>query len=120
MDNATSLSLARIAVGAAAWAAPEFGLKAALLDPTAPQSPYLVRLFGARDVALGAITLLAGPEHKPALLRVGLGVDGSDLVASLLAWRERAVTPVTGAVLAGATVAALAAGVAALGQQRRA
>lgn len=119
MDQATTLSLARIAVGAAAWAKPELGLKSAMLDPEAPQSPYLLRLFGARDVALGAITLLAKPDHKPALLRVGLAVDGADGAAAVLALQKKAVEPVAGALLAGAAGAAILAGVVALSQQRR-
>jgi len=120
MDQATTISLARIAIGAAAWANPELGLKSAMLDPESPQSPYLLRLFGARDVALGAITLFAKPEHKPALLRVGLAVDGADGAAAVLALQKKAVEPIAGAVLAGAAGLAIVAGFIALGQQRKA
>ena len=115
MDNATSLSLARIGFGSAAWAMPRLGLKAALLDASHPQAPLLVRLFGARDLALGAVTLLA--EHRPMLLKVGIAVDASDAVAGLIAWRTGAVGPVAGLALAGAAVAAVATGAAALGQE---
>jgi hypothetical protein len=119
MDNATSLSLARIVVGTAAWAAPELSLRAGMLDATAPQSPYMLRLFGARDVALGAITLMAAPEHKPALLKVGLAVDAADAAAAVHALQRRQVQPPTGVALAGMAVAAVVAGVVALGQQKR-
>ena len=119
LDQATTLSLARIAVGAAAWANPELGLRSAMLDPEAPQSPYLLRLFGARDVALGAITLLAKPGLKPALLRVGLAVDGADAAAAAVALQKKQVEPLVGAVLAGAAGAAVLAGLVALGQQRK-
>ena len=119
MDNATTLSLARIVAGAGAWAAPEFGLKTAMLDPTAPQSPYLVRLFGVRDVALGAITLLAKPEAKPALLKLGILVDAGDAAAAVLALKAEAVKPPTGVALAGVAAAAVVAGFVAVGQQRR-
>jgi hypothetical protein len=118
MDNATSLSLARIAIGAAAWAAPELSLRAGMLDAHAPESPYLLRLFGARDVALGAVTLFAAPEHKPALLRVGLAVDAADAGAAVMALRSRRLSTRTGAVLTGAAGAAMVAGLVALGQQR--
>jgi hypothetical protein len=118
MDNAISLSLARIVVGTAAWAAPDLSLKAAMLDPTAPQSPYMLRLFGARDVALGAITLMAKPEHKPALLKVGLAVDGADAAAAARAVQLGQLKPPTGAALAGMALAAVVAGVVALGQQQ--
>jgi hypothetical protein len=118
MDNATSLSLARIVVGTAAWAAPELSLKAGMLDPSAPQSPYMLRLFGARDAALGLITLLAKPDHKPALLKVGLAVDAADAAAAVRAMQQRQLKPPAGITLAGAAAAAVVAGVVALGQQR--
>ena len=116
MDQATSLSIARIVVGTAAWVAPKPALKAGLLDAAAPQSPYLLRLFGARDVALGTITLLAPPATRPALLKVGMAVDGGDAAAALLALKSGQLKPVAGVVLAGAGVAAVLAGVQALGQ----
>ena len=120
MDNATVLSLARIAVGAAAWANPELSLRAGMLDASAPQSPYLLRLFGVRDAALGAITLLAAPEHKPALLRLGLGVDGADTGAAVIALRKKQLETLPGAVLAGAGALAVVGGLVALSQQRKA
>ncbi len=116
MDNATSLSLARIVVGAAAWAAPEFSLKAGMLDATAPQSPYLLRLFGARDVALGAATLFAAPEHKPAMLKLGLGVDSADAAAALHALSQGQLSKPTGVALAAMAGSAVAAGIVALKQ----
>jgi len=117
LDHATTLSLARIVVGAAAWASPELSLKSAMLDPAAPQSPYLLRLFGARDMALGLVTLLAAPEYKRALLGVGLAVDGADAAAAVLAVQKKAVEPVAGAVLAAGAGAAILAGLVAVGQQ---
>ncbi len=117
MDNATSLSLARIVVGAAAWAAPELSLKGAMLDAGATQSPYLLRLFGARDVALGAATLLAAPEHRSTLLKIGLGVDAGDTAAAVLALSQGQVSKPTGVILAAAAGAAVAAGFAALAQR---
>ena len=118
MDQATTLSLARIVVGAAAWAAPETGLKVSKLDAEAPQSPYLLRLFGARDVALGAITLLAPPASKPALLKVGVAVDSADAGAALLALKAGQLKPSVGLVMAAAAGGAIVAGIAALGQQK--
>lgn len=117
MDNATSLSLARIVVGAAAWVSPQFSLKAAMLDPTAPQSPYMLRLFGTRDAALGLITLMAKPEHKPALLKVGLGVDAGDAAAALQALQAGQLKPPAGITLTAAAGAAVVAGLVALKQQ---
>ena len=119
MDNATTLSLARSAVGAAAWAAPEFSLKAGMLDPAAPESPYLLRLFGARDAALGLVTLLAAPEHKASLLMVGVGVDAADTAAAVRALQHRRLGTATGVTLAAAAAAALLTGAGALAQHRR-
>jgi hypothetical protein len=117
MDNATSLSLARVAVGTAAWVAPEFSLKAGMLDHTAPQSPFMLRLFGVRDAALGAITLMAAPAAKPALLKVGLVVDAADAAAAVRAVQRGQVKTPTGATVAGMALAAVVAGAVALGQQ---
>src|SRR5690242_128496 len=56
MDNEQTIrSLAglRMAVGTSAWATPRLAGKAFGLDADDnPQSPYLARLFGIRDVAL--------------------------------------------------------------------
>ena len=44
----------RIAIGTASWLTPRVAGKLFGLDAKAnPQSPYLARLFGARDIALG-------------------------------------------------------------------
>jgi hypothetical protein len=118
MDNVTALSLARIAFGAAAYAAPEQSLKAVMLDHTHPEAPYLMRIFGVRDLALGAATLLAKPEHRPALLKLGMLVDAGDAGAGALALRAKAVKPGVGAVLTGAAASAVVAGLVALGQQK--
>ncbi|CAA9323185.1 MAG: hypothetical protein AVDCRST_MAG34-1561 [uncultured Nocardioidaceae bacterium] len=119
MDNATSLSLARIAVGAAAYAVPERSLKAMMLDHTHHEAPFLMRIFGIRDLALGVATLLARPEHKPALVRLGMLVDAGDAGAGALALRAHAVKPALGAVLTGVPASAVVAGLVALGQQKR-
>ena len=118
MDNATLLSLARIAVGTAAWIAPEMSLKAGMLDHTAPQSPFMMRLFGVRDAALGAITLMATPAAKPALLKVGLAVDAADAAAAVRALQHGQVKPPAGMAMAGVALAADVAGAVALGQQQ--
>ena len=116
-DQSASLAVARIVIGAAAWVAPERSLRAGMLDAD-PQSPFLLRLFGVRDAALGVATLMAPPSAKPALLKVGMAVDGADAGAALLALRSGAIRPVTGMIFAGAALAAVASGAAAVGQQK--
>ena len=116
-DQATSLAVARIVIGTAAWIAPEKSLRAGSLD-TAPQSPFLLRLFGVRDAALGAVTLMAAPSAKPALLKLGLVVDGADAAAALMALKSGAVRSSTGVLFAGIALGAVAAGAVAVGQQK--
>ena len=117
-DQVTSLAIARVALGATAWVAPQTALKGALLDPNAPQSPYILRAFAAREVALGGITLLAPPALKPALTKIGIAVDSADAAAGALATKAGAVRPRVGAVLTGVAAAAVVAGVVGLGQQK--
>ncbi len=119
MDNANALSISRIVAGAAAWGLPEASLRAGMLDPAAPQSPYLLRLFGARDVALGTITMMAKPEHKPALLKVGLAVDAADGAAAVLALQRAQVKPPAGVLLSVMAASAMVAGAVALREQKR-
>jgi hypothetical protein len=115
-DQTTSLSVARIVIGATACIAPERSLRAGMLDP-APQSTFLLRLFGIRDAALGAITLMAAPSARPMLLKVGLAVDGADAAAALTALRSGAVGPAAGIGFAGLALMGVAAGAVAVGQQ---
>lgn len=116
-DQATSIALARIAVGATAWIAPDRSLRVGTLAGT-QQSTFLMRLFGVRDAALGALTLMAAPSARPALLKVGMAVDGADAAAALLALRSGAVRTSTGVVFTGLALAAVAAGAVGIGQQR--
>jgi hypothetical protein len=114
MDHATTLSVGRIALGAVSWAAPGVALRSMMLDPDDVQAPFLVRLFGARDVALGVVTLLAAPEVRPALLKVGVAVDLSDAAASGLAARAGALRTLPATLIAGTALGAVATGLLAL------
>ena len=115
-DHAASLSLARIAIGTGAWVAPEHPIWSTALGAPA-QSPYTMRLFAAREVALGGMTLMAPPAVKPSLLKIGIAVDGADAVAGALAARSGAVSKVAGVLLTVMALSGVAAGAAALGQR---
>ena len=115
-DQSTSLAVARIVIGAAAWVAPERSLRAGMLDAD-PQSPFLLRLFGVRDAALGVAPLMAAPSARPALVKVGMAVDGADAAAALLALKSGAVRPMAGAIFTGMALAAVVSGAAA-GRQK--
>jgi Domain of unknown function (DUF4267) len=108
-----ALAALRVVIGAAAWLAPRQSGKGFGLDPDAnPPAPYLGRLFGARDVALGIGTLQATGEARRQWLQVGILVDAADAVAALAAGRAGYVSPVMGLLFAPAVAAAALAAVA--------
>jgi hypothetical protein len=105
----------RAVVGAVAWVAPRFGGKLFGLDPDGnPQSPYLGRLFGARDVALAAGALTTSGEPQDLWLKAGLGCDIADAAAGLAAWRGGYISPLSGALVTAAALNGVVLGVVAL------
>ncbi len=118
MDNLTGLSVGRIALGAIAWAAPQLGLRSMTFKGE-PQASYLFRLFGARDVALGVLTLVAPPSQRLALVKAGIAVDAADAGAGLLALRGGAVGKPMALALTAVATAATVTGVVAYGQLER-
>jgi hypothetical protein len=119
MNPALGLAAARVVIGGAALAAPDLGSKLFRLDPEAnPQLPYMTRLFGSREVVLGAATLLAGGKTRRNLVLAGIAVDAADAAAAYLAGESRAVDRGTTVALTVPAVAAVLAGVA--GLRRRA
>lgn len=111
MDPIDSLAVARIAIGAAAWTVPTRSFGLLRLDGSV-HTPYVARMFAAREVALGAVTLLAGSEHKAALAKLGVAVDAADTAAGLLALRGKAISPIVGVGLTAASLGAVVTGVA--------
>jgi hypothetical protein len=117
MDRDTAIKqmgIIRTAVGAGAWLTPRlsgkaFGLKA----EENPQSPYIGRLFGARDVALAYGTMTTAGEEQDRWLVAALGCDIADAAAGIAAWRGGYLTPfssflVTAAALNGVLLGAIA------------
>ncbi len=109
------LSLGRIVVGAVSFAKPDratgmLGLSVA----KNPQGPYLARLFGSREIALGAATLLATGTARRNLLIAGIGIDLADAATGVLGIRDKSVSARTGAMLVVPGVLAAASGVGAL------
>ena len=110
-----ALAALRVVIGAAAWLAPRQSGKGFGVEPDAnPQAPYLGRLFGARDVALGIGTLQATGEARRQWLQVGIVVDAADAVVALAAGRAGYVSPVMAGLLFAPAVAAVALGAVAL------
>lgn len=118
MDHVNGLSVARIAIGTGMLLAPEPSLRLGLLDATAAQAPYLARMFGSREIAIGALTLLAAPEQRATMVTVGIGIDVADAVAGVLGIRSKALSTPAGALLTGVAAGAVVAGVAGLRQRR--
>jgi hypothetical protein len=112
MKPVNGLALGRIAIGATALASPSLASKLFRLDLARnPQLPYLSRMFGSREIALGAITLLATGSARRKLVALGIAVDGADAFAGYDAMRSGSVSqsvgvsltlPAVGAVVAGA------------------
>ena len=115
MNPVIGLSLGRIAVGAVALANPEATAKLFQLDPTTnPQVPYMTRLFGSREVALGLITLLSRGKAQRGVIGVGVLVDAADAATGYLAMQDGSVTRKTALALVVPAVGAAASGVLAL------
>jgi hypothetical protein len=118
MNPVIGLSLGRIAVGAAALANPQAAAKMFQLDPmTNPQVPYVVRLFGSREIALGVVTLVARGKAQRGLIGLGILVDGADAATGYFAMQDGSVSRKTAMTLIGPAVGAMASG--ALGLFRR-
>jgi len=108
-EKATNaIAIGRIAVGASAWLTPNLSGRIFGLDPEGnPQLPYVGRLFGARDVVLGAGALRSPRKQKDAWLTAGLACDVADVAAGALAG-ARGQLPPAAAALVTATAGAFA------------
>jgi hypothetical protein len=103
-----AIAISRMAVGSGAWLMPNLSGRLFGLDPEGnPQLPYVGRLFGARDVALGAGALRSSKKNKDAWLTAGLACDLADVAAGVLAG-ARGQLPVAAAGLVSATAGAFA------------
>ncbi|MFC5729891.1 MULTISPECIES: hypothetical protein [Nocardioides] len=115
MDPVTGISLGRIAIGVGALAAPTPTARLFGLAPAEnPQLGYFGRMFGAREIALGAITLLSKGALRRNLTIVGMAVDGADAATGALELRGGRVPKVAGAMLIGGALGAVGSGVAGL------
>lgn len=99
----------RVAVGAASWTTPRLAGKLFGLDAKAnPQSPYLARLFGVRDVMLAWGAMGSEGESHRQWLIAGMVCDVADAVAGVVAGR-RGYLPKRASVMVSATALAAAA-----------
>jgi hypothetical protein len=111
MNPVNGLALGRIGIGAVALASPAAAARLFRLDLARnPQLPYLTRMFGSREIALGAITLLAKGKARRRLIALGMAIDGADGFAGYDAMRSGAVSQSTGVFLTAPAVGAVVAG----------
>jgi hypothetical protein len=75
MNPVTGLSLGRIAVGIASLAKPDL---VAQQMGQAPGATLLTQWFGSREIALGALTLVASGGARRNLVLMGMAVDAAD------------------------------------------
>jgi len=108
----------RLIVGVASWTTPRFAGKLFGLDAQAnPQSPYLARLFGARDIALAWGAIGTEGEARKQWLIAGLACDAADVLAGVAGGRRGYLPKLTSVLVSGTAVSAVALGVAALSDE---
>ena len=112
------LSLGRIAVGVLSFLRPAIAAKMFGLDLEGnPQGPYLARLFGSREIAIGTATLLARGKTRRNLVLAGIGVDTADAATGVLGIQDKSVPVRTGAMLIVPAIFAVLSGFAGLRQK---
>jgi hypothetical protein len=118
-DTAKALAVGRVVLGAIALVFPTLAARLFMLKVSNnPQLPYMTRLFGAREIAVGALTLTAPESARTSMVGLGMAVDGSDAIAGFAAARSGVVSKPVGAVLTGAALAAVAAGASSFANRR--
>jgi hypothetical protein len=119
MNPVNGMALGRIVIGATALASPPLAAKLFRLDLARnPQLPYLTRMFGSREIALGAITLVAKGKARRKLVALGMAIDGADGFAGYDLMRSGAVSQTTGIFLTAPAVGAVVAGAVGLATER--
>ena len=112
------LSLGRIVVGALSFAQPALAAKMlGVAVENNPQGPYLARLFGSREIAIGTATLLARGKTRRNLVLAGIGVDAADAATGVLGIQDKSVAARTGAMLIVPAILAVLSGFAGLRQK---
>lgn len=110
-DTAKAIAIGRIVIGAVALIFPALAARLFMLDiKRNPQLPYMTRLFAARELAVGGMSLAAPESARTTMTGLGMAVDGSDAVAGIAAARAGIVSKPVGVLLTAAALGALAAG----------
>ena len=103
------LAAGRTAAGLGAWVAPRIAAQVIGAGRGAgPSLSLALRLFGARDLAIGVAYLTAGAAERDRWLRIGMAVDAADALAAALAARSGAVDRRAAAAVVSTALAAVA------------
>jgi hypothetical protein len=109
------LNGSRVLVGLVAFAAPGRAFRGAGLDPRRnPQLPFMTRMFGVRDLVLGAGALGTSGAERRRWLQASLTSDLGDAVAALAGHRAGYLSTRGTVMLALPAITGAALGVAAL------
>lgn len=115
LSHIKSLAITRLAVGGSAFATPRLAGGAFGLDAEAnPQAPYLARLFGVRDAALGIGILTSTGDARRQWLLIGVGCDAADALAGIAGGRAGYLPKSTSTVVTATALSAIVMGVLAL------
>lgn len=121
MNPVTGLSLGRIAIGAISLAKPDLAGRLFQLDvANNPQLPYLSRMFGSREIALGTLTLISRGSARRNLVLIGIAVDAADAASGYVGIKEGSVPKATGGLLIGPAVGAVLSGLLGLRVKKKA
>ncbi len=119
MDPVTGLSLGRIGLGIASLVAPSASARLFGIDAVAnPQLGAINRMFGAREIALGAVTLASRGTLRRNMVLVGMAVDAADAASAGVEVAGGGLPKLQGSGLAAVAASAVATGVAALALSR--
>lgn len=101
---ASALSAMRMFAGGISWATPSLSSRLFGLGrlPDDANAGLVTRLFGVRDLVLGAALHHPEPAVQKAVLQAGLVCDAADVAASLIALRAGAPKTMLMGVTAGA------------------
>ena len=118
-DTSKALAVGRIVIGVVSLVFPTLAARGFMLKVSNnPQLPYVMRLFGAREIAVGTMTLTAPESARTSMTGLGMAIDGSDAVAGLAAVRSGVVSKPVGVFLTGAALGAVAAGASTFADRR--
>jgi hypothetical protein len=114
-DAVKALAGVRILIGVSSWLTPRVSGRLFGLDAKAnPQSPYLGRLFGVRDIALGVGALASEGDARRLWLTAGLACDGADALAGVAGGARGYLPKFTSLLVTATALTAVGLGVAAL------